>query len=69
MSWDSIREAWDDMKDKVKEEWSELTDDDVDEVRGDRDLLAGKLHDRYGWDRPEAERRVDDWEMRNRHIL
>ena len=36
---------------KVKEEWGDLTDDDLREIDGKREKLAGRLQARYGWDR------------------
>ena len=37
----------------------QLTDDDVDRLAGKRDELIGKIQERYGYQRDEAEREVD----------
>jgi uncharacterized protein YjbJ (UPF0337 family) len=47
---------------KVKERWGKLTDDDLGVIRGERDQLVGKVLERYGILREEAERQVDDFE-------
>jgi len=36
-----------------------LTDDDLDQLAGKRDQLAGKIQERYGYQRDQAEREVD----------
>ena len=39
----------------------DLTDDVFDVAAGDSKYLAGKLQERYGWDRDRAEREVDEF--------
>jgi uncharacterized protein YjbJ (UPF0337 family) len=53
------------LKGKIKEQWGKLTDDEIDELEGKAEILAGKLQERYGWDREEAEREVRDFRTRN----
>jgi uncharacterized protein YjbJ (UPF0337 family) len=53
--------TWFQVKGKVKEFWGELTGDDVDWIAGRRDQLIGKLEERYGMSREEAERQVDEF--------
>ena len=53
------------IKGKIKEQWGKLTDDEIDELEGRAEILAGKLEERYGWDRAEAERQIR--EFRTRH--
>ena len=59
--WDDIEQGWDDFKSSVKQQWSELTDDDIDEIGGDRDRLVDRLGQRYDIDADEAGRQVDEW--------
>lgn len=61
MNWDRIEGNWKQVKGKIKEKWGELTDDDLDIASGHRDQLAGKLQNRYGITKDEAERQIDDW--------
>ena len=61
MNWDQIKGNWKQFKGRVREEWGDLTDSEVEEAKGDRDQLAGKIQERYGVSREEAERQVDDW--------
>ena len=48
----------------MKAEWGKLTDDDLTMLDGKKDTLIGKIQERYGIKRDEAERRVDDWSNR-----
>lgn len=64
MNWDQIEGQWKQLKGHIKKEWGELTDDEVDEIEGRRDVLVGKIQSRYGIAREEAEKRVDDWAKR-----
>lgn len=42
-------------------QWGKLTDDDLDVIAGRREQLAGKLQERYGIARDEAEKQIDAW--------
>lgn len=65
MNWDQVKGNWKQFSGKIKEEWGDLTDDDLTEIEGKRDQLAGKLQERYGIAKEEAERRISDWESRH----
>ena len=57
--------AWHELKGKVKQEWGKLTDDDLKQLEGNSEMLAGKLQQRYGWEKDEAERRARDFRTRH----
>jgi uncharacterized protein YjbJ (UPF0337 family) len=61
MNWDTIEGKWDQFKGDVKGKWAKLTDDDVSHVGAKKDKLVGKLQERYGIMKDEAERQVDGW--------
>jgi uncharacterized protein YjbJ (UPF0337 family) len=62
MNWDRISGDWKQFKGSVKEQWGKLTDDDLTLVEGKRDQLVGRIQNRYGIAKDEAERQVTDWE-------
>jgi len=62
MNWDRIEGNWKQFKGRVKSKWGELTDDELDMIEGDRDVLLGKLQQRYGIARDEAEKEVAAFE-------
>ncbi|WP_018632827.1 CsbD family protein [Neomegalonema perideroedes] len=64
MEWDVLAGRWKQLKGAAKEKWGELTDDDLLEIEGARDKLAGKLQQRYGYAKAEAEKQADDWSAR-----
>jgi uncharacterized protein YjbJ (UPF0337 family) len=47
---------WKQFKGLVKEKWGKLTDDDLDVVAGKRDQLIGKIQERYGISKEEAQK-------------
>lgn len=61
MNWDQIEGKWKEMTGKVQQQWGELTDNDIQEAKGDRRELAGKIQNRYGVTKEEAERQIDEW--------
>ena len=64
MNWDIIEGKWKQMKGAVKQRWGKLTDDELDQLAGHRDKLVGKLQERYGINKDEAEKQVDEWERK-----
>ena len=61
MQWNEIEGQWHKFKGLVRREWGKLTDDDLEHVGGNRERLAGKIQERYGIRKEEAQQRVDDW--------
>lgn len=65
MNWDQIAGSWKQFTGSAKAEWGKLTDDDVTQAAGERDKLVGRVQERYGIAKEEAERQVDDWANRS----
>lgn len=61
MNWDQIQGKWEQIKGSIRSKWGELTDDEIAEIKGDREVLVGKIQERYGIAREKAEREVDEW--------
>ena len=59
MNWDIIKGKWAQAKGEVKSKWGDLTDDDLTQINGEREKLAGKLQERYGWAKEKAEEEID----------
>ena len=62
MSWNKVEGNWNQFKGKVKEKWGELTDDELDQIAGKRDILLGKIQEKYGLTEDEAEKRIKEFE-------
>ena len=61
MNWDQIEGKWKQFKGSVKQQWGKMTDDDLDHIAGTRDKFVGKLQERYGLAKEDAERKADEW--------
>jgi len=61
MNEDILQGKWAQLKGKVKEQWGNLTDDEIDQLDGKKDQLVGRVQERYGIAREQAERDVDTW--------
>lgn len=61
-TWDQVEGNWNQFAGKVKQRWGKLTDDDVAVINGKRQELVGKIQERYGVAKKEAEKQVDEWE-------
>jgi uncharacterized protein YjbJ (UPF0337 family) len=59
MDSDVLKGKWKQLRGSVKETWGELTDDDLNQIEGKRDKLIGKLQEKYGYSKMEAEKEVD----------
>jgi len=61
MNWDQIQGKWKQFKGSAKQQWADLTDDDMEYINGSQDKLIGKLQERYGLQKAEAQRRANEW--------
>ena len=61
MNWDRIEGKWKQILGAVRARWGQLTDDDLNVISGKRDQLIGRLQERYGIAKDEAQRQVDLW--------
>lgn len=61
MNWDQIEGNWKQFKGAAQSQWGKLTSDELDQVAGERLQLEGKIQEKYGVAKEEAERQVDAW--------
>lgn len=61
-TWLKIEGNWNQFAGKVKQQWGKLTDDDLTTIKGHRQELVGKIQERYGIAKAEAEKQVEAWE-------
>ncbi len=61
MNWDSILGKWKQYSGEAKKQWGQLTDDELMEINGNREILAGKIQERYGIAKDEANQQIDKW--------
>jgi uncharacterized protein YjbJ (UPF0337 family) len=66
MDWQDARQNWNQEKAKVHARWAALTDEDLENVGGDRQKLVDCLVRRTGCRREDAERQVSEFEQESR---
>lgn len=59
MNWDQVEGNWEQFKGKVKETWGKLTDDDISTIKGQQQVLQGKIQERYGYAKDVAEKEIE----------
>lgn len=67
MNQDTIKGQWKQLGGSIKAKWGKLTDDDLTVAEGNADYLAGKVQERYGMARDEAEKQVREFEKSLKH--
>jgi len=58
---DVVKGQWKQLKGRIRERWGKLTDDDLERIKGDRDILIGKIQEHYGRSREQAEDDLARW--------
>jgi len=61
MNGDQVEGKWKQFRGSAKQQWGKLTDDDLEQIAGTRDKLVGKLQERYGIAKEEAQKKADEW--------
>ncbi len=61
MNEDVLKGQWKQLQGRVRRQWGKLTDDDVALIKGDRDILLGKIQEHSGRTRAEAMKDLDTW--------
>lgn len=59
--WQQISGQWKQLVGEAKIKWGKLTDDELMEINGRREVLAGKLQEKYGLAKELAEKQIDEW--------
>jgi uncharacterized protein YjbJ (UPF0337 family) len=61
MNQETLKGEWSQLKGRIRKRWGKITDDDLDQIAGDREILVGKLQERYGRGRRQVERWFGEW--------
>ena len=60
MNWDQVAGNWKQFRGNVRETWGKFTDDELDALHGTREQFVGKLQEKYGHTREQAEKELDE---------
>lgn len=63
MNSDIFSGNWKQFKGEVQNQWGKLTNDQLDQIEGNRQKFVGLIQEKYGIMRDEAEKQVADWEQ------
>lgn len=64
MNKDTFKGEWNQLKGDIKQQWAELTDDDLTHAEGSFDKLVGKIQERYGDTKEKVEEQVREWRVK-----
>jgi uncharacterized protein YjbJ (UPF0337 family) len=59
MTEDILKGKWKQMRGHVQKQWGKFTDDELDQIEGDREILLGKLQEKYGYTKEQAQSELD----------
>jgi uncharacterized protein YjbJ (UPF0337 family) len=58
---DILQGKWHELKGQARQQWAKLTDDDLAQLSGKTEELAGVLQQRYGYGKAQAEIEINKW--------
>ena len=61
MNNDILEGKWKQLKGSVQAKWGEITDDEFDQVKGNRERLIGLVLEKYGKKKDDVRKEVDDY--------
>ena len=56
-----IQGNWKQLSGSVRHEWGKLTHNDVEQIKGNVEVLAGKIQEHYGVTEAEAKKQIEQW--------
>jgi len=62
MNWSHIETGWLEYKANAKQQWSKLTDEQINGTMGKREQLSSHVQQAYAVSRDEAERQISYWQ-------
>ena len=67
MNRDIFEGKWEEVRGTIKKAWGKLTDDDLDEIESNHQILYGKLQQRYGYTLDEVRKTISDFQKKHYH--
>ena len=62
MSEDTLKGKWRQLTGRVRQQWGDLTDDDIERIGGSTDRLVGAIQERYGKTKEAARKEVETFQ-------
>jgi uncharacterized protein YjbJ (UPF0337 family) len=64
MNWSNIESGWKDYKLDAKQQWTKLSDQQIESTLGKREQLSNSVQQAYALSKEETERQISDWQSR-----
>lgn len=64
MNWSSIETGWNEYKAGAKQQWSKLSDEQINGTQGKRESLSSRVQEAYALSKQDAERQISDWQSK-----
>jgi uncharacterized protein YjbJ (UPF0337 family) len=61
MNADIFKGRFSQLKGEIRSRWGKLTDDDLTQIHGEVEKMIGKLQERYGYRREQAEKELNEF--------
>jgi uncharacterized protein YjbJ (UPF0337 family) len=61
MNGDILQGQWKQLRGRIQQRWGDLTDNDLDRIKGSRTELEGLLQEKYGYGKEEVRRELDQF--------
>jgi uncharacterized protein YjbJ (UPF0337 family) len=62
MDWNQVEGNWKQVRGNVKKHWGKLTDDDLTAIDGRREVLEGRIQERYGYTKDRVRKEIEEWQ-------
>lgn len=59
--WEQVAGKWKQFSGDIKKQWGKLTDDELMQINGNREVLSGMLQTKYGLEKEKANDQIDKW--------
>ena len=64
MNWSNIENGWNDYKARAQQQWSKLSDEQINGTHGKREQLSSRVQEAYSLSKEETERQISDWQSK-----
>jgi len=68
MNGDIFEGKWKQLRGQIQQKWGDLTNDDLDRMKGTQKEFEGLLQERYGYTKERAEQEVNDFMRSNEKV-
>ena len=64
MNWSNIESGWNEFKSSARQQWSKLSDEQINATMGKREQLSTEVQQAYALSKDETDRQISDWQSR-----